>query len=199
MEASGIISDRYRTPNGVLVQLSKAQIQRALRKYYGTHDIFVSEDKEGRYKEDAFGIRMRVPSIEESPEANWWCGRLSLYEDVIELEDGNTYQSGRQPFGCVAPLSCVQIERQKIEHRFLVWQKPDWSGGHDICFCCYDSDQKNEALENAEEISKKDFCYVLSTDAREGDVFYAHKEPFHEEPYDIPVPVCTEDAEYTLA
>ena len=107
VHVSGIVSDRY-ICHGVAVCLTKTQIKRALSRYYDTSDVFVSEDEEGQYAAEAEGINLCIPQNDK-----WWNGRLSLYEDVIELEDGNTYQSGRQPFGYVEPLSCIQIARQK--------------------------------------------------------------------------------------
>lgn len=78
--------------------------------------------------------------------------------------------------------------------RFVVIQEPDYRGGHRINFFGYTKKYREIALEFAEEYEQKDFTYILSYDAREGDWYDEHYEPIHEEPYDVPVKVSARTA-----
>ena len=81
---------------------------------------------------------------------------------------------------------------------YVVIQEPDYCGGHRINFFGYTKKYRETAMEMAEEYEQKDFTYVLSFDAKEGDIYEEHYEPFHEEPRDVPVLIDSKSAMFIL-
>lgn len=86
--------------NGTMVLLTKNQLKVALSKYYNK-DVFVGDEETG--------VEFCVPTPDTD---KWWNKRLSLYE--ISSEDDQNIVSGRQPYGHISPLSCIEIARQSV-------------------------------------------------------------------------------------
>jgi hypothetical protein len=93
-------------------------------------------------------------------------------------------------------LKKAKVWREKLS--FVVIQEPDYSGGHRIEWFGYTSRYQDNAMEIADEYAEQPFTYILDYNAKEGDWFEEHYEPFHEEARDVPVMVTARSATFIL-
>ena len=90
----------------------------------------------------------------------------------------------------------AKIRREPL--LYVVIQTADYCGGHRIKFFGYTKKYRETAMEIADGYTQENFTYILSYDAKEGDIYEEHYEPFHGDSFDVPVYVGRQKALFIL-